>query len=110
MSTKTISREVLLDAMDRAALAYDYLDDYSEAIRDDYSGRGMYGQVCVALSVDRLQDALAVVAALAVSVAVNTDEKDGDGEDIAVEIGRAAQLDSMGRGQIVYWPGWTLAD
>lgn len=110
MSAKTVSREVLLDAMNRADLSYDYLEDYEDAIRDDYSGRGMYGDECAAVSVDRLQDAMALTAALAVSILINTDEEDGDAEDIAVELGRAAQLDGMGRGHILYWPGWTLTD
>lgn len=46
----------------------------------EYSGRGMYGKTCIGIVCD-------------------------DPEDVIAEVGvRGAQMDSMGRRTIVYWP------
>lgn len=58
-----------------------------------YSGRGMYGKECVAVSDDRrLQEILADLV-----------EAYGDNLECAEAI-RAARTDNMGLGIVVYWP------
>ena len=63
-----------------------------------YSGRGMYGAQCVAFTVEAEQSLLGVVAEV---VAANAET------GLEFEIARlfkAAKIDSMGLGTIVYFP------
>lgn len=87
MARYTISRDALYDALDTAALDYD-------AIRTDYSGRGMYGKECFGIVVDTIGEAFAFAHALGVN-----DEEGKVGNWIG-----DAQQDSMGLSTIVYWP------
>jgi hypothetical protein len=85
----TIDKSILEDACWDADL------DPDEALRTDYSGRGMYGDKCVGLvhdSVDELIDLVTFVR-----------EKDPD-------LLRGAVQDSMGRSTITYWPRWTVTE
>lgn len=52
--------------------------------RDDYSGRGMYGKCCPAITTDDYIDCIEEVASRGV---------------------RGARIDNMGRSYVVYWPG-----
>lgn len=68
-----------------------------------YSGRGMYGESCVGVSVDNLGEFIQVVAS-ATLIASENDDEDG----FVQALGRM-NSDSLGRGSIYYWPGvdWT---
>jgi hypothetical protein len=86
----TIDKSILEDACWDADL------DPDEALRTDYSGRGMYGDKCVGLvhdSVDELIDFVTCV-------------RDKD----SFEALKGAHQDSMGLSTITYWPRWTVTE
>jgi len=107
--TATITREQLDDIFDASGLYetdeqaerdYDWGDNDSDAveIREDYSGRGMYGTKCLGFVVSSQRTAYRLMVGLAAVL----------GTDEASDIARRAQSDSMGRDMIVYFPGVTL--
>jgi hypothetical protein len=66
-------------------------------IRNDYSGRGMYGERCFGLKVDSLSEAVEVMVSLAL-----------EDQDFSVKsLASSMCLDNMGMGYICYFPGWT---
>jgi hypothetical protein len=122
MSDKTILRRWVEAALDNMG------QDPEEAIREDYSGRGMYGDRCLGFTLDSATQIATLSAELCrqamyeaasaepatsvtaqeVTVAIESDANTGI--DIVVNLFDAAREDSMGRGSIVYFPGWTLAE
>lgn len=72
------------------------LDLIDEDVRYDYSGRGMYGRTCLGFVVD----ATDIVVGVALHQALGDD---------AWEMARNACTDNMGRGAIVYFPGYSVA-
>lgn len=64
-------------------------DTYSGELRDDYSGRGMFGKTCFAISCSP------ELAHLVIAAAHNKNIASVD----------ASRQDSLGRDTIVYWPG-----
>jgi hypothetical protein len=82
----TISHKGLNEIAEAAGLQ---LRSYSGR---SYSGRGMYGAVCVGLDCDNVLEALG-------ELAENTEDC-----TIIAHLLKTAYSDSMGRGQIVYWP------
>jgi hypothetical protein len=95
--TNTFSRDILVNAMESADIDVD-------SIRDDYSGRGMFGERCFGVvmnprSVMRFAYWLAIYC--------NDDEQTQElGEDLV----GCASTDSMGYDTIVYFPDWTLSE
>lgn len=78
----------------------------SPAYLADYSGRGMNGRTCPAVSVDSIGGLIALGASIAYVIACNADDLDDATEaidDVAVTLARA-QIDSLGRGYVAYWP------
>jgi hypothetical protein len=73
----------------------DAADLDSEAIRSDYSGRGMYGQECLGFTYSTDTDLLYLGAALSAHF-------DGDIP--------SCRTDSLGMGGIVYFPSLTVVD
>lgn len=119
MSDKTILRRWVETALDNMG------EDPESTIREDYSGRGMYGDTCLGFTLDSTTQIATLSAELcrqamfeAVETrdngrAPNAEEIENDtaiGIDIVVNLFDAAREDSMGRGVIVYFPGWTLAE
>lgn len=99
--TKTFPRAIFAEAIERAEL-------FDSDIRDDYSGRGMYGDACFGVVIDSHRDSnrlFLVLGELCLSPsgAGNTDEDLGDK---VWELAGAAREDSMGLGTILYFPGW----
>jgi len=88
-ATTTVPREQILDAMQQAGI-------YEEDLREDYSGRAMYGDTCFGLTCD-LSQVLLFAAALG-SEPVDWDWIGG------------ARSDSMGLSTIWYWPGVQLSE
>ncbi len=78
---------------------YDKLRDIAEEldldVRDDYSGRGMFGSGCVAVTGNVDQVKLGMLL------------HKGFGKE-AEELFSNPSIDSMGRGQVVYWNGLTV--
>jgi len=102
----TITREHLDDIFDAAGL---YETDEAEhgdwdsdviAVRENYSGRGMYGGKCLGFVVSSESTVLRLVACMTEVL----------GLDTTLDITRKAATDSMGRDMIVYFPGVTLDD
>jgi hypothetical protein len=88
----SVPRSLIEDCADYAGL------DPEVAIRDDYSGRGMYHATCLGIVYDRLGDLLGFVAGLI-----------ANDEDHLEWISRVRQ-DNMGMSMIAYWPGVSIAE
>ena len=86
----SILRSVVLDALELAGLDED-------ALREDYSGRGMYGHECFGVVVKNIPEIARFAAALG-----SLTECDDLMEDAA--------SDEMGLGLILYFPRYTLSD
>jgi hypothetical protein len=84
--THRIPLDMLEDVADYAGL------DPDEAIRTNYSGRGMYGRQCLGLVYDSLSELLGFVAYFANENMDHLDWISG------------VRQDSMGRSMIAYWP------
>lgn len=69
-------------------------------VRTDYSGRGMYGETCLGLVVDKPD----ILVGLALGQVL--DQIDAD----PFEVVSRARTDNMGRSTIIYFPGVTLAE
>ena len=87
--------------------------DSFEAVRSDgYSGRGMYGNTCAAVTFGNLREAFRFFALLG-SFATSDDDAARDPQHPATQrlfaLLSTAQTDSMGTGIVAYFPGWTFA-
>lgn len=74
--------------------------DPDEGVRTDYSGRGMYGKVCVSFDLERAADLMSLGAAILTE----------GGPDLLDEFRDRARTDSMGLGIVAYFPGITCDD
>jgi hypothetical protein len=104
---RTVSREVIEYAMMNANLE-------TEDLRDNYSGRGMYGQECFGFVTNDYGSPFAFFVQLGIIGAQNEEDtsiEDSDYFDTgaAEQLAMSAQTDSMGRGSIVYFPGWQVS-
>ena len=100
-ATRTITRRELTDALEAAGL-----NEYE--IREDYSGRSMYGADCFGVTVEASNERY-VYAALGYTMGY-AEAEDGD-MSTAESLLRAARSDSMGRWEVVvYFPGWQFTD
>lgn len=79
-------------------------------VRTNYSGRGMYGRTCLAVTEDRstIQDLIAETASLLHDHYKETDV-DMFSADVATLI-TGVKYDSMGHDQIAYWPDLNVDD
>lgn len=86
--------------------------EYDE-IRESYSGRSMYGGTCFGVVVHAHRDVNILLFALGYECR-DLDESDSpEHAQLAANLhkmARIAQVDSMGRDIIVYFPGFTLGD
>jgi len=105
----TITREQLDDILDAASLhetgedgcgfsAYGDGDSDEVGVREDYSGRGMYGAKCLGFTVSSQAAAFRLMVGMTSVL----------GADEAARIAGRAATDSMGRDMIVYFPGVIL--
>lgn len=119
---RTILRRWVETALDNMG------QDPADVIRDSYSGRGMYGGTCLGFVLDSQAQIATLSAELCRQAvmesagqefaasdtaddAAQAVERDAEtGIDIVVNLFDAAREDSMGRGVIVYFPGWELAE
>ena len=69
---------------------------YDARFCTDYSGRGMYGNQCIGITVENTSVLLHIIVALA-----------ADEPDLAEELCDGICSDNMGRDMIFYWPGIT---
>ena len=103
--TTPFDADDLIDALD--TIGIDDLD--TDDIRTDYSGRGMYGARCFGIVVSQSQAGLIGLGIAAAIMGTMDDTTAEDALAMAAEIVRCANTGSMGRGTIVYFPGWLLA-
>ena len=93
MKTKlTIPHDKIDDILDEA--------DVEADVRENYSGRGMYGDTCFGLTVDRESEMFKFFVAAGHIL---------DMED-AMTLASSAHSDNMGRSIIFYFPGVKLSD
>jgi hypothetical protein len=74
--------------------------------RDDYSGRGMYGDLCCGVVCESYERE-ALVNSIAESLCADemgSDYEDGDLEDYAEDVGAQMSADNMGLRAIYYFP------
>lgn len=79
-------------------LVKEYCEDEGLDYREDYSGRGMFGRRCVAITCDNPLNVLCELFAYI----VDSDE-DLDGCDVQCALGEPKQ-DSMGMRSVLYFP------
>jgi hypothetical protein len=71
-----------------------YNDDFDN-VRTDYSGRGMFGDVCLGIDLDRRNDFNFIFSDVSKEMS----------EDFAGALGLRLTWDNMGLGWIAYFPG-----
>ena len=81
-----------------AEQAQEIFEDFGFEVRDDYSGRGMFGDRCPAIE-GSLNDCLNAIA--------NVAEDNGE---FARFLAQNASFDSMGLDVVMYWPGLTYRE
>lgn len=107
VKTKSFRRDVL-------DLAAEFMNtSLEEILREDYSGRGMYGATCfgVVLGASELAQFGAHLASAAYERAIDDDremEYDPEWLDEVHQLLAAGVTDSMARDVILYFPGWVL--
>jgi hypothetical protein len=103
-TTLTITRDEITDAAELIDL-YEADDQSDEgfSIREEYSGRGMFGTTCAGIDLDS-DEVLPFVAALTALLT----ERDRLGD--ALSLASKARTDSMGSDVVLYWPGVTITD
>jgi hypothetical protein len=89
MSTRTLDSDEMDDLEQAAA-------DHGCDLRTDYDGRGMHGKTCIGLAADSVPDVVKALVQFAAS-----------DPDLASELLNSWSLDDMGKGVIVYFPGFT---
>lgn len=67
----------------------------------DYSGRFMYGETCLGIVFDH------ALAPLSFMTALGLVQEYTQGFN-ALDLARAARMDEMGKGVVVYFPGWAV--
>ena len=74
-------------------------------VHDDYSGRGMYGDTCLGISIDRGQPNALLIA----NAMVNAIDTGLDPAELLAELSDVDYAsDDLGLGSIIYWPDITV--
>lgn len=103
---RTIKRIDVENALEAADIY-----DHEESIRTDYKGRG-YVTEGFGITLNSPLSLFSFFAALGMVAGENyaDDVEDGLEDGTVYDLASSAQSDSMGRGSIVYFPGWTLSE
>ena len=83
------------------------LEQWFDDVRYDYSGRGMFGNECIAIVTDE------GCFSIATSLQEISDEYEDDdevSEMIESMLGREPRQDSMGLSTVYYWPAVEVAE
>lgn len=67
-----------------------------------YSGRGMFGKTCVAVEIEN--DIGELFSEVLESISNYSSDEQNEAIELCVKNFRRMMTDSMGRGQIAYWP------
>lgn len=92
-----LETQILHTALDATGL-----DEADYTIRNDYSGRGMYGDTCFAIDMADMTQAFQLIAAFGAELA--------DDAFQGQELARRARTDSMGFDIVLYFPGVQLVE
>lgn len=97
-----IDREIIEEILETAEL----FDDEAN-IRENYSGRGMYGRTCFGIV---FEGESALYRFMAAAGRIDADrEHDERPRFDALAFAHNVRTDSMGPGSLIaYWPGWNL--
>lgn len=90
--------------LDEITGAFDGIE--GEIRPDGYSGRGMYGQTCAAITLRGADDAFSFFIRL--GYYGREDIMDFDYSPLS-DLMNASRTDGMGTGIVIYFPGWTFA-
>lgn len=84
----------------------DFITDAGYEVGEGYSGRGMYGDTCVSITISRDDNEAGVVAAIMTAAVEGATDLE-DAVNKTIELGRVfadSSTDSMGRDTILYFP------
>lgn len=81
---------------------FNELEQNFDEVRDDYSGRGMYGSECLAIVTDESSWSLQNALRELVNDLKNVDADVAD--ELRVILDYEPESDSMGRRAVYYWP------
>lgn len=97
-----IDREIIEEILETAEL----FDDEAN-IRENYSGRGMYGRTCFGIV---FEGESALYRFMAAAGRIDADrEHDERPRFDSISLAHNVRTDSMGPGSLIaYWPGWNL--
>lgn len=101
-----ITREQLIDL---SREIQDFLPEFDGVIRDDYSGRFMYGRTCVAFVTDGPIKLHGAVCAILAAAEAKAEEAGLDYTSVAW-YDLTPNTDSMGRSSILYYPNLEVID
>lgn len=105
-----IPRELVEEAIDGVEM------DLEEALREDYSGRGMYSGKCFGIVHDFQSQILRFILYLERAVTDEIDRSIREGRmatverELVDELVESVSSDSMGFSKITYFPGFTVGD
>lgn len=85
-------------------------DQIMGEIREDYSGRGMYGEVGPAIVTEQVPDlaSVGVMISHVLMLDANKEWERDEATERALEISSSVRTDNMGLGYVVYFPGLIL--
>lgn len=85
-------------------------DDFavSPTVSDSYSGRGMYGKTCIAVTGDNISDAMKFVLVLVEVLYPHTDAYDQ--RQFILDLCQNMCTDNMGMSYVYYFPALTVED
>jgi hypothetical protein len=107
--TKTsLSKDKVIEALDLIADTLESWDDENIwSLREDYSGRWMYGETCFGIVTGNPQVITLLFIELAAN-AVETNQGDFGAADWVRELAFSMKTDNMAMDMIYYFPGWEL--
>jgi hypothetical protein len=89
--------------------AFEELEQNFDDVRDDYSGRGMYGERCLAIVTDDSAWTLRGEIEEIRDTCKQFDQHD-EADDLTLLLSKIPREDSMGLSSVYYWPSITIAE
>lgn len=103
-----ITRKQFDQAVREFTANYASWEEDGDGVRENYSGRGMYGRTCIGVVGDSLATAFQFMYSLA--EVIHEDEL-YDQKEFVMEMVEALVSDGMGRSSLIYYfPGYTIAE
>lgn len=99
---KTVPRTLIEETL------YQMDEDPEGAIHDSYSGKFMYGEKCFGVQLDSEHHIVPFFIHL--TRMVSEENNDSLDIDLPISLYNSMRSDSLGRGMIFYFPGFTISD